>query len=264
MRLSPAVALLALAACGESLPPDIGANKNAIWEVLKAYHRAGDKGDVDTMASYLAPEATIFKGKEDFARPKDEAVKELTDRVKYFEGQARSILATLREGWQFVRARRVIVGTLMVTVVVNFWGFAYITMVPVIGERLSASDVTTQAELEVTLSRAVVAYAGDLKAGRLVPNEVDSEFQIHPERPDAGLILAGIALAGDVTTYLAGFAPQTPNYARLKQTLADYRAIAARGGWRQVSEGESLKPGMVVLTVGFGAGLVWGANLIRW
>ncbi len=121
--------------------------------------------------------------------------------------------------------------------------------VPVIGERLSASDVATQAELEVTLSRAVVGYAGDLKAGRLVPNEVDSEFQIHPERPDAGLILAGAALAGDVTTYLAGFAPQTPNYARLKQTLADYRAIAARGGWRQVAEGESLKPGMVDIRI---------------
>jgi MFS family permease len=52
------------------------------------------------------------------------------------EGQARSILTTLREGWQFVRARRVIIGALMVTVVVNFWGFAYITMVPVIGERV--------------------------------------------------------------------------------------------------------------------------------
>ena len=25
-----------------------------------------------------------------------------------------------------------------------------------------------------------------------------------------------------------------------------------------------LKPGMVVMTVGFGAGLVWGANLVRW
>ena len=61
-------------------------------------------------------------------------------RVDYrsmrFEGQARDILAALREGWRFVRARRVIVGTLMVTVVVNFWGFAYITMVPVIGERV--------------------------------------------------------------------------------------------------------------------------------
>jgi MFS family permease len=61
-------------------------------------------------------------------------------RVRYrstrFEGQARNILSTLGEGWRFVRARRVIVGTLMVTVVVNFWGFAYITMVPVIGERV--------------------------------------------------------------------------------------------------------------------------------
>ena len=35
-----------------------------------------------------------------------------------------------------MRAHRVIVGALMVTVVVNFWGFAYITMVPVIGERV--------------------------------------------------------------------------------------------------------------------------------
>jgi MFS family permease len=61
-------------------------------------------------------------------------------RVRYrstgFEGQARNILSTLGEGWRFVRARRVIVGALMVTVVVNFWGFAYITMVPVIGERV--------------------------------------------------------------------------------------------------------------------------------
>jgi MFS family permease len=61
-------------------------------------------------------------------------------RVRYrstrFEGQARNILSTLGEGWRFVRGRRVIVGTLMVTVVVNFWGFAYITMVPVIGERV--------------------------------------------------------------------------------------------------------------------------------
>lgn len=33
--------------------------------------------------------------------------------------------------------------------------------------------------------------------------------------------------------------------------------------YEAVEEGR-LKPGMVVMTVGFGAGLVWGANLIRW
>jgi MFS family permease len=61
-------------------------------------------------------------------------------RVRYrstgFEGAARNILSTLGESWRFVRGRRVIVGALAVTVVVNFWGFAYITMVPVIGERV--------------------------------------------------------------------------------------------------------------------------------
>jgi len=35
------------------------------------------------------------------------------------------------------------------------------------------------------------------------------------------------------------------------------------GLYEAVQEGR-LKPGMVVMTVGFGAGLVWGANLIRW
>lgn len=92
MRASTAVALLLGLGCSESLPPDIMANKQAIWDVLKAYHAAGDNGDVDTMAAHLAPEAAIFKGAESFARPKDEAVKELTDRVKSFEGQKRNTL----------------------------------------------------------------------------------------------------------------------------------------------------------------------------
>lgn len=35
------------------------------------------------------------------------------------------------------------------------------------------------------------------------------------------------------------------------------------GLYEAVQEGK-LKPGMIVMTVGFGAGLVWGANIIRW
>jgi predicted MFS family arabinose efflux permease len=46
-----------------------------------------------------------------------------------------SLLTMLSEGWRFARGQRLIVGTLAVTVIVNLWGFAYITMVPVIGER---------------------------------------------------------------------------------------------------------------------------------
>ncbi|HJX11650.1 MAG TPA: beta-ketoacyl-ACP synthase III [Candidatus Binatia bacterium] len=35
-------------------------------------------------------------------------------------------------------------------------------------------------------------------------------------------------------------------------------------GLSEAAERGQLRPGMVVMTVGFGAGLVWGANLIRW
>lgn len=35
-------------------------------------------------------------------------------------------------------------------------------------------------------------------------------------------------------------------------------------GLSEAEEQGRLKPGMLVMTVGFGAGLVWGANLIRW
>jgi 3-oxoacyl-[acyl-carrier-protein] synthase III len=35
-------------------------------------------------------------------------------------------------------------------------------------------------------------------------------------------------------------------------------------GLYDAAQSGRLKPGMVVMTVGFGAGLVWGANLIRW
>lgn len=45
-----------------------------------------------------------------------------------------SLLGMLREGWRFARGERLIMGALAVTVIVNLWGFAYITMVPVIGE----------------------------------------------------------------------------------------------------------------------------------
>ncbi|HSA81527.1 MAG TPA: MFS transporter [Geminicoccaceae bacterium] len=46
-----------------------------------------------------------------------------------------SFTAMLLEGWRFTRRQRVIVAALAVTVIVNLWGFAFITMIPVIGER---------------------------------------------------------------------------------------------------------------------------------
>jgi uncharacterized protein (TIGR02246 family) len=90
MRFAWAFPLL-LAACSreDAPPPNIGQLKSDIREIIEKYHAAGDQGDVEVMASFLAPEVSMFKGGGEFARGKEACVKELTDRVKMFEGQKR-------------------------------------------------------------------------------------------------------------------------------------------------------------------------------
>ncbi|HHK74879.1 MAG TPA: peptidoglycan-binding protein [Rhizobiales bacterium] len=109
---------------------------------------------------------------------------------------------------------------------------------------LDATGIEALAGLEVRLSKALLSYGHDLSAGRLKPNKVDREVYIYPQGPDVGALLRGAAVATDMTAYLDDLAPHSPNYARLKSKLAEYRKIAARGGWTPVPKGETLKPGM--------------------
>lgn len=51
------------------------------------------------------------------------------------DAAATDLLHSLREGLGYIRGNRLIMGTLAITVIVNLFGFAYISMVPVIGER---------------------------------------------------------------------------------------------------------------------------------
>ena len=44
------------------------------------------------------------------------------------------IIKILRDGWSTIRDSRMIMASLAITMIVNLWGFAYITMIPVIGE----------------------------------------------------------------------------------------------------------------------------------
>lgn len=93
MRFLP-LALVLAAGCSKEPPitPDLATNRHLIWETVKAYHEAGDKGDVGGMKECLAPEISMFKGQEDFIKGIDEVEKELIERVKRFEGQSRNTL----------------------------------------------------------------------------------------------------------------------------------------------------------------------------
>jgi murein L,D-transpeptidase YcbB/YkuD len=109
---------------------------------------------------------------------------------------------------------------------------------------LGVRTSTGLADLEVRLSKALLDYGRDLSAGRVEPSQVDADHAIFPVGPSAEELLTGALNAPDFAAYLASLAPRSDNYARLKETLAAYRDLAAQAGWTRVPEGEALKPGM--------------------
>ncbi len=64
-------------------------------------------------------------------------------------GRGGAIFGTIREGFRSASARPVIMGTLAVTICLNFWGFPYASMVPVVGK-----DVLLASPFEVGLLNA--------------------------------------------------------------------------------------------------------------
>ncbi len=58
------------------------------------------------------------------------------------------------------------------------------------------------------------------------------------------VLLDQAATTPDFSAFLEALSPNTPNYARLKRRLAQYRDKAALGGFTPIPEGETLKPGM--------------------
>jgi L,D-transpeptidase YcbB len=113
-----------------------------------------------------------------------------------------------------------------------------------ISELMGQSDVRSLARLELLMTRAFLDYGRDLGSGRVEPEEIDSEIHINPEPVDAGELIHGAEEADDIGPYAESLAPQTDEYGRLATMLADYREIAAEGGWPTVPEGSTLKPDM--------------------
>ena len=113
-----------------------------------------------------------------------------------------------------------------------------------IEERLAKLEPNALAEAELLLARAMIDYGRDLSAGRVAPRKVDKELFIYPKGPGPLTLLDGAEQADDMAPYIASLAPDTKNYARLRETLAKYRKMAAEGGWTPVAKGPALKPGM--------------------
>lgn len=110
----------------------------------------------------------------------------------------------------------------------------------------AVDDPARVMDAELLLSAALMRYGADLHSGRIAPRDIDRNFDIDRRPIDAEAVAVAASLVPDPVAYLQSLAPQSHDYAILKQALAGIRAeSAAVAEWPQVEAGPSLRPGDV-------------------
>jgi murein L,D-transpeptidase YcbB/YkuD len=102
---------------------------------------------------------------------------------------------------------------------------------------LGTPAALTPNDRDLLLSDAFLGYADALAHGAVQFSARYDDEELSPVPVDVGAVLASAIAAPDPAAVLAALAPQTPAYAALRQARARYAAIAAAGGWPQISGG---------------------------
>ncbi|MEE4166928.1 MAG: L,D-transpeptidase family protein [Desulfocapsaceae bacterium] len=110
----------------------------------------------------------------------------------------------------------------------------------------NSSDAADLVRLDILLSMGMARYVADMREGRLNPRRVEPELfdSAGDLSVDLKALFASAGNAVDMKTFLEQQEPPFPQYRLLKEKLAEYRLIAASGGWPSLPVGKTLKAGM--------------------
>jgi murein L,D-transpeptidase YcbB/YkuD len=111
------------------------------------------------------------------------------------------------------------------------------------GVSAGTPDVAQLVDLELLLTDAYLLCASHSLAGRLNPETIDPEWFAARRGADFAHIADQAVSSGRVRRSLEELLPRQPGYASLRDALARYRSVAESGGWPEVPEGPTLKPG---------------------
>lgn len=110
-------------------------------------------------------------------------------------------------------------------------------------------DATGQqrAEFELLMTDAAIRLGYHLWFGKVDPVSFDSGWNLERRVPgfDPVIEIDRLLSAPDLAAEIRSRRPDLPLYTQLRHELARYREIAARGGWKSIPAGATLKPGDV-------------------
>jgi murein L,D-transpeptidase YcbB/YkuD len=98
-------------------------------------------------------------------------------------------------------------------------------------------------DLDLLATDAFLVYGAHLAGGRVNPETIDPEWWSTRGEADLVGALERVVEGGDVEAALAGLAPPQPGYARLREALSRYRALAEGREWGAVPGGPTLRRG---------------------
>ena len=109
-----------------------------------------------------------------------------------------------------------------------------------------STETTDLVRLDILLTLGLMRYVADQREGRMEPRSVDPELfaTSRDVAVDWDTLSKEAFTATDMRAFLENQVPPFPQYGELQKKLADYRALAAAGGWPSIPSGETLKPGM--------------------
>jgi ketosteroid isomerase-like protein len=93
MRIAIVALLALLGACSKDGPIPLAdaQSREMIRDAMKAYHEAGDKGDIAAIKTLLAPDVSLVISHEDVVRGIDDVVKALAKRIKEYDAPRSTI-----------------------------------------------------------------------------------------------------------------------------------------------------------------------------
>lgn len=109
-----------------------------------------------------------------------------------------------------------------------------------------AADPAAAADLDLLLTESLVRFGYHQRFGKVNPKRLEPDWNFsrrYRAGQDPLSTLTAAVAAPSLRGFLADWIQRQPLYPVLQQKLADYRAIAARGGWPEVPAGPTLRVG---------------------